>query len=45
MDDLYNPLELTRRASRALADAKAAGGNRVSGFNATEFLEALAQRV
>jgi diguanylate cyclase (GGDEF)-like protein/PAS domain S-box-containing protein len=45
MDDLYNPLELSRRASRALADAKAAGGNRVSGFNATEFLEALAQRV
>jgi diguanylate cyclase (GGDEF)-like protein len=45
MDDLYNPLELTRRAERALADAKAAGGNLVRGYQAAELLETLAQRV
>lgn len=42
-DDLYNPLELTRRASRALADAKQAGGDRVCGFMATEFMASLSQ--
>jgi diguanylate cyclase (GGDEF)-like protein/PAS domain S-box-containing protein len=44
MDDLYNPMELVRRASRALADAKAAGGNRVCSFQAAGLLEALPQR-
>jgi diguanylate cyclase (GGDEF)-like protein len=44
MDDLYNPLELTRRAARALGDAKAAGGNRVCSFNAPVFLETLGAR-
>ena len=44
MDDLYNPLELTRRATRALADAIAMGGDRVRSFNTTQFLEALAGR-
>jgi succinyl-CoA synthetase alpha subunit len=44
MDDLYNPLELTRRATRALGDAIAMGGDRVRGFNATQFLETLAGR-
>jgi len=44
MDDLYNPLELTRRATRAPGDAIAMGGDRVRGFNATQFLETLAGR-
>ena len=32
MDDLYNPLELTRRAARALAEAKLNGGGCVRGY-------------
>ncbi|GLR68033.1 hypothetical protein GCM10010909_27140 [Acidocella aquatica] len=44
MDDLYNPLELTRRAARALADAKEAGGNRASGYREVELLSVLAAR-
>jgi diguanylate cyclase (GGDEF)-like protein len=44
MDDLYNPLELTRRAARALVDAKEAGGNRVCGHLEVELLGALAAR-
>jgi diguanylate cyclase len=43
LDDLYNPLELTRRASRALADAKQEGGDRVCGAKASGFMEALTQ--
>lgn len=39
VEDLYNPLELTRRAARALADARAAGGGRVAAFAAAELLE------
>ncbi len=39
MDDLYNPLELTRRAARALADAKDSGGNRICGYREVELLE------
>lgn len=42
MDDLYNPLELTRRASKALADARAAGGNLVCVNHVSAFTEALA---
>ena len=42
MDDLYNPQELLRRAERALAAATAAGGCRVEGFHALEFMAALA---
>jgi diguanylate cyclase (GGDEF)-like protein len=45
MDDLYNPLELTRRAERALADARLYGGDRVCGYREPEFAEALANRV
>ena len=45
MDDLYNPLELTRRASRALADARLYGGDRGCGYREPEFAEALAGRV
>jgi diguanylate cyclase (GGDEF)-like protein len=33
MEDLYNPLELTRRANHALGEAKAAGGGRVAGYD------------
>jgi diguanylate cyclase (GGDEF)-like protein len=44
LDDLYNPLELTRRASQALAEAKAAGGNRVCSFRVSGFMDALAER-
>lgn len=44
MDDLYNPLELTRRATRALADAKLYGGDRVSGYRGPELAETLAVR-
>jgi diguanylate cyclase (GGDEF)-like protein len=44
MDDLYNPLELTRRGVRALGEAKAAGGNRVQAYEAAEYLEVLTQR-
>jgi diguanylate cyclase (GGDEF)-like protein len=40
MDDLYNPLELTRRAVRALADARLYGGDRVCGYREPEFAEA-----
>jgi diguanylate cyclase (GGDEF)-like protein len=43
MDDLYNPLELTRRAEQALLDAEAAGGNQVRGFHAAGLLEVLGQ--
>jgi diguanylate cyclase (GGDEF)-like protein len=32
LDDLYNPAELTRKAARALADARLFGGDRVCGF-------------
>ncbi|OYV36773.1 MAG: hypothetical protein B7Z80_14660 [Rhodospirillales bacterium 20-64-7] len=32
VDDLYNPLELVRRAVQALAEASASGGDRVSAF-------------
>lgn len=42
MDDLYNPLELTRRAARALAEAKEAGGNRACGYRDMELLGVLA---
>lgn len=41
MDDLYNPLELTRRATRALADARLYGGDRACGYREPEFAEAL----
>jgi diguanylate cyclase (GGDEF)-like protein len=44
MDDLYNPLELTRRAARALADARLYGGDRVCAYREPEFAEALAVR-
>ena len=44
MDDLYNPAELTRRATRALADARLYGGDRVCGYREPEFAEALASR-
>ena len=44
MDDLYNPLELTRRAARALAEAKAAGGNRVCGSREAELFGILTAR-
>ncbi len=44
MDDLYNPLELSRRATRALADARLYGGDRVVGYREPEFAEALATR-
>jgi diguanylate cyclase (GGDEF)-like protein len=45
MDDLYNPLELTRRATRALADARLYGGDRLCGYREPEFTAALASRV
>lgn len=45
MDDLYNPLELTRRATRALADARLYGGDRMCGYREPEFADALASRV
>jgi diguanylate cyclase (GGDEF)-like protein len=45
MDDLYNPLELTRRAARALADARLDGGGRVCAYREPEFTDALAVRV
>ena len=45
MDDLYNPLELGRRATRALADARLYGGDRACGYRELEFAEALASRV
>jgi diguanylate cyclase (GGDEF)-like protein len=45
MDDLYNPLELTRRAARALADARLYGGDRVCGYREPEFSEAMVSRV
>ena len=37
MDDLYNPLELTRRATSALVEAKANGGNQVRSYHVAEF--------
>jgi diguanylate cyclase (GGDEF)-like protein len=40
MDDLYNPLELTRRATSALVEAKANGGNQVRSYHVAEFLDA-----
>ncbi len=40
MDDLYNPAELTRRAARALAEARLFGGDRVCGYRAPEFAKA-----
>jgi diguanylate cyclase (GGDEF)-like protein len=45
MDDLYNPLELTRRATRALADARLYGGDRAVGYRELEFAEAMVSRV
>lgn len=45
MDDLYNPLELTRRAGRALAEAKRNGGNRVCVHHASEVVEAALSRL
>ncbi len=45
VDDLYNPLELTRRAARALAEAKEMGGNRACGYREVELLGILAARV
>jgi len=44
MDDPYNPTELTRRAVRALADARLFGGDRMAGYREPEFAEALAGR-
>jgi diguanylate cyclase (GGDEF)-like protein len=44
MDDLYNPLELTRRAARALADARLYGGDRACGYRELEYADALAAR-
>lgn len=44
MDDLYNPLELSRRAVRALADARLYGGDRACGYRALEFDGTLARR-
>jgi len=41
IDDVYNPLELIRRAQQALAEAKASGGNRVAGHRPMELLEIL----
>jgi GGDEF domain-containing protein len=37
MDDLYNPLELTRRAKQAMTDAKLFGGDRVCIYQQAEF--------
>jgi diguanylate cyclase (GGDEF)-like protein len=45
MDDLYNPMELSRRATRALADARLYGGDRVCAYREPEFAETLASRV
>lgn len=39
IDDLYNPLELTRRAAAALADAAATGGNRVCAYTVEAFVD------
>jgi len=36
-DDLYNPQELTRRAGKALADARLFGGDQVCGYRESEF--------
>ena len=44
MDDLYNPLELTRRAAAALADARLYGGDRVCAYRDLAFTDALAPR-
>ena len=44
MDDLYNPLELTRRAARALAEAKVNGGGRVCAYREPAFEGVLAVR-
>jgi diguanylate cyclase (GGDEF)-like protein len=44
MDDLYNPLELTRRAARALADAQLYGGDRACAYREPEFADALVSR-
>ncbi|MBB5372627.1 GGDEF domain-containing protein [Acidocella aromatica] len=38
-DDLYNPQELTRRATQALADARLFGGDQVCRYRETEFTE------
>ncbi len=40
MDDLYNPLELTRRAARALADARLYGGDRICAWRAERYSDA-----
>jgi len=37
MDDLYNPLELTRRATRALADARLYGGDRACTYQEEKY--------
>lgn len=44
MDDLYNPLELTRRATNALGDAQEAGGNNVRTFMPVRPREAVTAR-
>jgi diguanylate cyclase (GGDEF)-like protein len=44
MDDLYNPLELTRRAAQALADARLYGGDRACGYREPEYAGAMAVR-
>lgn len=45
MDDLYNPMELIRRAERALAEARLYGGDRACGYYEPEYAGALAARV
>ncbi len=40
VDDLYNPLELTRRAARALADARLYGGDRACAWRAERYSDA-----
>ncbi len=44
MDDLYNPLELTRRATNALGNAQESGGNNVRMFMPPRPREAIAAR-
>jgi len=44
MDDLYNPMELSRRAIRALADAQLYGGDRVCAYREPEFSGTLVSR-
>lgn len=41
IDDLYNPLELTRRASSALGQAKAAGGDSAAAYRVHDFATVL----